>query len=414
MEHALVSSIEKALGWSGPKELGTGFVRGALPDAGLCARILNTTKLLDIIMRRSLNAPQLRVFQDGAEIHPALFLDDSVNRRGQGTRSANMRRLGQLLEQGCTVVLDQVDFFDPTMEVTCRALQWWSHETVQVNTYLTTQAVAGFPMHWDDHDVIVVQLAGEKSWEVRGQSRPAPMFRDAEPNNTAPDDVLWSGTLHAGDVMHIPRGYWHQATRTDQGTGYSLHATFGFPKRTGVNWLAWVADQARRTEVFRHDLNDDVAPEEHQHRWDHLADVATDLIGQHSVQDFLRSHEQEMAGGRHITTRGVFGSPSAVVCTTALRPQLEREGNTVAVTAAGKRIVLADRALPALQLLLSGAPADLDAVESATGLDIGKIVDVLLEEELCAELTPELRSGYTGLVTIEDSSKQHSSLVSVS
>lgn len=412
MEHALVSSIEKALGWSGPKELGTGFVRGALPDAGLCARILNPTRLLDIIMRRSLNAPQLRVFQDGAEIHPARFLDDSVNRRGQGTRSANMRRLGQLLEQGCTVVLDQVDFFDPTMEVTCRALQWWSHETVQVNTYLTTQAVGGFPMHWDDHDVIVVQLAGEKSWEVRGQSRPAPMFRDAEPNDTAPEHVLWSGTLHAGEVMHIPRGYWHQATRTDQGPGYSLHATFGFPKRTGVNWLAWVADQARRTEVFRHDLNSDVTPEEHQHRWDHLADVAVDLIGQHSVQDFLRSHEQEMAAGRHITTRGVFGPPSAVVCTTALRPQFEREGNTVAVTAAGKRIVFADRALRALQLLLSGAPADLDAVESSTGLDISKIVDVLLEEELCAELTPELRSGYTDLVTIEDSSKKHSSLAS--
>jgi hypothetical protein len=411
VEHKLVSSIEKALGWSGPEGLGTGFARGVLPDAGLCARILNPTKLLDVIMRRAIDAPQIRVFQQGVDIHPARFLDDSVNRRGHSVRTANMRRLSRLLEEGCTLVLDQVDFFDPTMEVTCRALQWWSGEKVQVNTYLTTQAVGGFPLHWDDHDVIVVQLAGEKSWEVRGQSRPAPMFRDAVPNDTPPEDVLWSGTLRAGEVMHIPRGFWHQATRADQGTGYSLHATFGFPKRTGVNWLAWVADQARRSEVFRHDLYGNFTPEQQERRWANLAEFAADLAAEHSVDDFLRSHKDEFVTGRHIQTRGVFGSPNAVVCITAMPPRFERDENGVAVIAAGKRIVFAERALPALYLLLSGAPIELDYVESTTG-EIGKLVDVLLEEELCAELTPELRSGYTGLVTAGASSKEPLKLAS--
>jgi cupin superfamily protein len=414
VEHALISSIEKALDWSGPKSLGTGFVRGVLTEPGLCARILNPTKLLDIIMRRSLNAPQIRVFQDGAEIHPARFLDDNGTRRGQGIRTANMRRLAQLLEQGCTLVLDQVDHFDPTMEVACRALQWWSGETVQVNTYLTTQDAGGFPIHWDDHDVIVVQLAGEKSWEVRGQSRPAPMFRDAVPNDTPPEDVVWAGTMRAGEVMHIPRGYWHQATRSDQGGGYSLHATFGLPKRTGVHWLAWVADQARRSEAFRHDLNGDSTAEEHRHRMDQLAANAASLVQDYPVDDFLRSHQQELPAARHIATRGVFGPPSAIVCITALPPQIERDGDTIAVLAAGKRIVLAERALSPLRMLLSGAPADLNAVESATGVEIGQLVDVLLEEELCAELTPELRSGYTGLVTTGQHWKEPLSLVSTS
>jgi hypothetical protein len=361
-------------------------------------------------MRRSLNAPQIRVFQAGAEIHPGRFLDDSVNRRGQGVRTANMRRLGRLLEEGCTIVLDQVDFFDPTMEVACRALQWWSGETVQVNTYLTTQAVGGFPLHWDDHDVIVVQLAGQKSWEVRGQSRPVPMFRDAVPNDTPPDDVLWSGTLRAGEVMHIPRGFWHQATRANQGTGYSLHATFGFPKRTGVNWLAWVADQARKSELFRHDLNGDFSSEEQERRWANLTTFAADLAAEHSVDSYLRSHRDELPVGRHIETRSVFGAPDAVVCVTAMPPRFERDESGVAVIAAGKRIVFAEKALPALYLLLSGAPVELDEVENTTGLKIGKLVDVLLEEGLCAELTPELRSGYTGLVTIGARSKERLTL----
>lgn len=114
--------------------------------------------------------------------------------------------LGRILNDGGTVVLDHVDFFDPTLEVACRALGWWSDELTSANAYLAVGDTDGFRLHWDDHEVIAVQLSGEKSWEVRGPSRPAPMYRDAERNRTPSEEVLWKGTMWAGDVMHIPRG----------------------------------------------------------------------------------------------------------------------------------------------------------------------------------------------------------------
>lgn len=123
--------VEKTLGWSGPQPLGQGFAVGSMATPELGARLLTPARLLDVIMRRSLSAPQ-------------------------------------------------------------------------VNTYLTTNDAAGFNLHWDDHDVIIVQLGGEKSWEVRGLSRPAPMYRDAERNDEPSEEIVWSGTLTAGDVMHIP------------------------------------------------------------------------------------------------------------------------------------------------------------------------------------------------------------------
>ncbi|MGH3468350.1 MAG: JmjC domain-containing protein, partial [Thermocrispum sp.] len=168
MDHVLAQQVEQALGWVGPDDLGAGFARGSMPNPDLCPRLLTTTGLLDMAMRRSLNAPQFRCFQDGAEIHPGRFLTDSASRRGQSLRMADMPRLSRLLESGCTLVLDGADVFSPTLEVACRALQWWSREVVQVNCYLTTQSSDGFPLHWDDHDVLIVQLAGEKTWEVRG------------------------------------------------------------------------------------------------------------------------------------------------------------------------------------------------------------------------------------------------------
>ena len=87
------------------------------------------------------------------------------------------------------------------MEIACQALQWWSRELVQVNTYLTTADAAGFNLHWDDHDVLIVQLGGEKSWEVRGTSRVAPMYRDTEHSGEPPEEIVWSGTMRTGDVM---------------------------------------------------------------------------------------------------------------------------------------------------------------------------------------------------------------------
>ena len=140
------------------------------------------------------------------------------------------------------------------MEVACRSWQWWARERVQVNTYLTTQDTSGFTLHWDDHDVIIVQLAGEKSWDVRTPSRPVPIYRDAAPNSEPSNEHVWSGTLTAGDVMHIPRGYWHQASRTNQGCRIqpARHVRNRAAHRRGLANMAGGPLPGER--VFRHDL----------------------------------------------------------------------------------------------------------------------------------------------------------------
>jgi hypothetical protein len=404
VDHILVQSIEKALGWGGGAPMGRVFAHGTVADSTLCSRILTPHRFLDLVMRRELAPPQLRCLRDGADLHPDAFIQRQASRRGQSVSLVNMDRLGRLLEGSCTLILDALDLLDPTMEVACRALQWWSHELVQVNTYLTTASASGFGLHWDDHDVIVVQLAGEKSWEVRGLSRPAPMYRDAAPNVDPPDNVVWAGTLRTGDVMHIPRGYWHQATRADCGEGYSLHVTFGFMQRTGVDWLSWLADRAREREVFRHDLD----------RWgdgDGLTEQArrlhaelTDLVDCYPPDTYLAAREQQQPPPRHVATWGVFGPPSNVVCVTDFPPTIEQDNSAVTVTAVGKRLTFAARAEPALRLLLSGEPADLAAITEATGVDAAAVAASLLKEGICAELTDALSSAYTDLLTVGTSS----------
>lgn len=399
MEHRLVGLIEKALGWENAAPLGRGFARGSVDDPELCSRLLTPQRLLDIVMRRSLAPPQFRCFQNGDELHPNRFLTPVVSRRGQSLPMANMDSLSRLMRTGCTLVVDSMDTFDPTLELGCRALQWWSDELVQVNTYLTTADAAGFGLHWDDHDVIVVQLAGDKSWEVRTTSREAPMHRDAEPNTKPSEEVVWRGTMQQGDVMHIPRGYWHTATRTDrESQGYSLHVTFGFVKRTGVDWAAWLADKLRENAFFRLDLDRFGSSEDQSVQHNTLY---SEMLGQAdslNIPAYLRARRQEQPPPRYVHTGGLFGPMADAVCVTPFRPHIEVSGDEIAVLAVGKRLLLARRAETAARLLLSGYPVSLDRVTEVTGVDATPLAETLMREGLCAELTDALHSGFTGLV----------------
>ncbi|MFC9811790.1 JmjC domain-containing protein [Streptomyces virginiae] len=398
MDHHFVAAMEQALGWDGPGDLGASFARGTIEDLDLLDRLLNPNKLLDLVMRRSVTSPQFRIFQGGAELHPGRYILPSVTRRGQAIPMADMHRVGALMREGCTMVLDEVDFFDPVMEATCRALQWWARELVQVNAYLTTQDASGFKLHWDDHDVVIVQLAGRKSWEVRGASRNAPMYRDSAPNSEPSDETVWQGVMEPGDVMHIPRGFWHQATRGDQGDGYSLHATFGIVKRVGVNWLAWLADQARTQELFRCDLDRWNNPDHWDRQQKLLADAVAEMTKKLTPQDFLDAREGERRAARHVPATGLFGKPVAVVCVTDFEPVIKQHADTVDILAAGRKLTFSGKAFPALALLLSGHPVDVSDAAEKTGLDVERLAEVLLKEELCTELTPALSSAYTGLV----------------
>lgn len=396
MNHQLIDQLLFAFKWKGPEGIGREFVWGQFEDKALCKRILTPHRMLDLIMRRSLAHHRLRCLVDGEDIHPQRYIKMSTSRRGYSVPIADMNRIGGLLETGCTIILDEVNMYDPSLEFTCRALQWWSGDTVQVNLYLTTRMTEGFELHWDDHDVIVVQLAGDKTWDVRGASRPFPMFRDAAPNYEPSEDIVWNEILREGEAIHIPRGFWHRATRKDRGEGFSLHASFGFHKRTGVDWLAWLADQSRHSALFRQDL-EKFDQERARIQQDDLTPAAYQLITGKPFIEYLTTRATHQPSGRHIITHGVLGRPSTVVCITEFMPKIEIDDKTVTLTVAGRHITMDNAVGPVLKFLLSGNPVNLDDVEEKTGMDSRHIASVLLREGICAEVTPELLAGYQGL-----------------
>jgi len=63
--------------------------------------------------------------------------------------------------------------------------------------------------------------------------------------------VLWEGLLKDGDLLYIPRGWWHVATPLDEPT---LHLTVGVNNPTGADFLSWFTDRLRDAIVVREDV----------------------------------------------------------------------------------------------------------------------------------------------------------------
>ncbi|NXT83500.1 RIOX2 oxygenase, partial [Zapornia atra] len=102
-------------------------------------------------------------------------------------------------------------------------LECYFGSLVGSNVYITPQGSQGLPPHYDDVEVFILQLEGEKHWRLY-----KPTVHLAREYNVEPEDRIGSPThefiLKPGDLLYFPRGTIHQAD-TPLGISCSTHVT---------------------------------------------------------------------------------------------------------------------------------------------------------------------------------------------
>lgn len=218
---------------------------------GKFAHLLPWDQLNAILAQHRLDFPRLRLARDGKSLPASSYLKHTRNAR-QGTVIPRLLsgELTKQLRQGATLVLDAVDeLFRPLREL-AESLEYFFHEHVQINAYAGWQTARGFDLHFDDHDVFILQVAGRKRWKVYGMTEAYPLAQDR--NSIKPTaDPLWAETLQDGDLLYIPRGWWHLAEPLAEPT---LHLTVGVHNRTGIDLLRWMVERMTKNKTFRQDL----------------------------------------------------------------------------------------------------------------------------------------------------------------
>ncbi len=131
--------------------------------------------------------------------------------------------------RGDTVVLQGLQHTDPRLARFVTNLALDLDHPVQVNAYLSPPAEQGLDIHFDYHDVFVIQLSGSKRWRVwdrlaRSVEPIRTQYPIAKPDASELGEPLMEFVLEPGRVLYLPRGYPHAATTTDEP---SDHLTVG-------------------------------------------------------------------------------------------------------------------------------------------------------------------------------------------
>jgi ribosomal protein L16 Arg81 hydroxylase len=347
------------------------LVEGA---AGRFAHLLPWDELNRILAHHRLEFPRLRLAMDGATVPVESYTDTERNRRGVAVPRLRAEALTERLRAGATLVLDAVDELSEPVGELAAALERDLREHVQVNAYVGWGTTHGFDLHWDDHDVFVLQVAGCKRWEIHGATRPWPLFRDtdaAAPPTTGP---VAEHLVTDGDLLYLPRGWWHVAAAIGQP---SLHLTFGVNPATGIDLLAWLADRLRTEAAFRRDLPRFAGADERRAHGAALRALLTAAWTDDLVEQFLADRD---ATARPRPRFGLPWSATAAVLPpdddvqvrlVTPRALLERtpEG-VVELRAAGRQWTFAAPAWPLLAALAGGEPRTIKELVTLPGMGL--------------------------------------------
>ncbi|MFF2747736.1 cupin domain-containing protein [Kitasatospora sp. NPDC058048] len=345
------------------------------------APLLSWDDLNSILATHRLDPPRLRLSMDGQAVPVGRYSTPSTNRRGATWNRLHPAQLHAQLAEGASLVVDAIDEIHPPIRAAAEALERFIGTPVQTNVYASWTEQEGFGRHWDDHAVVVVQQYGAKHWRLWEPTRQAPTFRDVEAPQEPEGEPVADFVLHPGDVLYLPRGWWHSVT-ADQGTE-SLHLTFGLVAQTGAILLGWLVDELHESSAVRTDVPLHASPTE---KAAYLTDLRTAVLTALSDPDLI-DHWARSTGTTH------FGRPapslpyvnslppdrSITVRITAARAELT--GNpgtgTVTLSAAGTAWDFAERAAPALQILLTGEASTIGELADAAGLKAADMADLL-------------------------------------
>jgi bifunctional lysine-specific demethylase and histidyl-hydroxylase NO66 len=191
--------------------------------------LLSAAAVDELVSRRGLRTPFLRMAKEGSVLPPARFTRGGGAGASINDQAADDKVLAAIAD-GATLVLQALHrTWPPLVDFGSRLAGELGHP-VQINAYITPPQNQGFAPHYDVHDVFVLQVSGRKRWTIHEPVVEAPLDNQPWENHRA--DVAARATeaplidtvLEPGDALYLPRGTIHAAVAQGE---TSIHLTVG-------------------------------------------------------------------------------------------------------------------------------------------------------------------------------------------
>lgn len=193
---------------------------------------------------------------------------------------------------GYTIVLDGVERHIRAIAALSQSIEVELNFPVQVNAYITPPRSQGLVPHYDDHDVLILQIQGSKTWHIYEGADVPPREIQREKDKAVAIEDLPSPIdvqLEAGDVLYLPRGKVHEAETNSEP---SIHLTVGVHAPTAL----MLAIGALYAQSFHDDrLNAQLPPR-------HLDDADQRAALEALMRDTVKTVEDPSALARGLDT----------------------------------------------------------------------------------------------------------------
>jgi len=181
----------------------------------------------------------IRMGRDGVIIPPDAYL----GRSDGALAEVDVERVLALHRDGASIIINGVEqAVEPIAEL-CEAIERTVGMHAHANVYLTPREAQGFPLHFDPHDVFLLQFAGAKEWTMYPSSVPLANSEARSADELEPQGPPTRIRLRAGELLYMPRGLLHEGITTEE---MSAHLTIGMNPYT---WAQLIHDTVEALEA---------------------------------------------------------------------------------------------------------------------------------------------------------------------
>ena len=213
-------------------------------------------RLMD--MTHAWTSKSLMVVLDGKPIPAEQYCIRAGGRdTGEQLLQPVAEKVREWVAKGASIVLNDVDSLTPGLAAVSTAIEEAGLGKAQANVYISWQSHKAFPAHYDTHDVWAVQVEGEKTWNVwEGRAEwpiSHPVFRSQtqEHHEQAKGRLRAKVTLKAGDLLYLPRGWYHDALAEAPA---SVHVAYGAHAPIGIDIMTILGERVLYDAAFRQPL----------------------------------------------------------------------------------------------------------------------------------------------------------------
>jgi ribosomal protein L16 Arg81 hydroxylase len=187
-------------------------------------------------------ASTIRMFHHG-QLPERAYTDEFVE-LGLPRRRLNKPKFFEYLKGGATLQINWLERHSVEAMRLCLEVGRFVGAQTSANAYMSFSGDGTFGKHWDTHDVFAIQLIGRKRWRLFAPTFPLPLTFQGHDRSghQCPAEPSVEITMEEGDVLYLPRGWWHHVVPLQGGSfhlsvGCYLPTVFDYVVQTSAKYL---------------------------------------------------------------------------------------------------------------------------------------------------------------------------------